>query len=116
MSAPGTFSSTDAASSAVRKSPGTNSPEPSMKKQRSASPSQAMPRSAPVSRTLAMMNSRFSGSSGLGSGGGTGSWGGEPPVGDPWVLAQLEGDWREDRPDHRPRHAVPAVHGDLQRF
>ena len=38
-----------------------------MKKQRSASPSQAMPRSAPSSRTLSMMNSRFSGSSGLGS-------------------------------------------------
>gem|GEM_PF-5629252 len=41
------------ASSAVRKSPATNPPFSSMKKQRSASPSQAMPRSAPFSTTAA---------------------------------------------------------------
>ena len=46
-----------------------------MKKQRSASPSQAMPRSAPVSSTFLMMNSRFSGSSGFGS------WSGNSPSG-----------------------------------
>jgi hypothetical protein len=40
------LSSSASASSAVTKSPGTNSPFSSMKKQRSASPSQAMPRSA----------------------------------------------------------------------
>ena len=38
-----------------------------MKKQRSASPSQAIPSSAPSLTTLSMMNWRFSGSSGLGS-------------------------------------------------
>ena len=52
--------------SAVMKSPGTNSPVSSMKKQRSASPSQAMPRSAPVRLTSPMMNWRFSSSSGFG--------------------------------------------------
>ena len=64
--APGSFSSSDAASKAVTKSPGTNSPVSSTKKQRSASPSNAAPRSARSSSVLATMNSRFSGSSGLG--------------------------------------------------
>ena len=44
--APGSFASTDSARSAVTKSPGTNSPESSTKKQRSASPSKATPKSA----------------------------------------------------------------------
>ena len=44
--APGCLSRNASASSAVTKSPDTNSPVPSMKKQRSASPSQAMPMSA----------------------------------------------------------------------
>ena len=44
--APGCFSRNASASSAVTKSPEMNSPLPSMKKQRSASPSQAMPMSA----------------------------------------------------------------------
>ena len=44
--APGCFSRNASASSAVMKSPEMNSPVPSMKKQRSASPSQAMPMSA----------------------------------------------------------------------
>src|ERR1041385_1602154 len=65
--APGSFSSTSSASSAVVKSPGTNSPESSTKKQRSASPSKATPRSAPSSRTVRTMNSRFSGRSRLAS-------------------------------------------------
>ena len=43
---PGCFSRNASASSAVMKSPEMNSPVPSMKKQRSASPSQAMPMSA----------------------------------------------------------------------
>ena len=57
------------------KSPGTNSPVSSMKKQRSASPSKAAPRSAPSSRTLPITNSRFSGRSGFGS------WFGNEPSG-----------------------------------
>ncbi len=73
--APGSFARTDSASSAVTKSPGTNSPVSSTKKQRSASPSNATPRSAPSSLTLPMMNSRFSGSSGFGS------WLGKDPSG-----------------------------------
>ena len=44
--APGNFRRNASASSAVMKSPETNSPAPSMKKHRSASPSQAMPMSA----------------------------------------------------------------------
>ena len=44
--APGCFSRNASASSAVMKSPEMNSPVPSMKKQRSASPSHAMPMSA----------------------------------------------------------------------
>ena len=63
---PGSFSSIESARSAVTKSPGTNSPVSSTKKQRSASPSNAMPRSAPSAATLPTMNSRFSGRSGFG--------------------------------------------------
>ena len=63
------------ASSAVMKSPGTNSPSSSTKKQRSASPSQAMPSAAPSLCTLPTMNSRFSSSSGLGW------WSGNVPSG-----------------------------------
>ena len=73
--APGSLLEHDSASSAVTKSPGTNSPVSSMKKQRSASPSKATPRSAFSSSTLPTMNSRFSGSSGFGS------WFGKRPVG-----------------------------------
>ena len=57
------------------KSPGTNSPVSSTKKHRSASPSYATPKSAPSSRVFAMMNARFSGSSGFGS------WFGNVPSG-----------------------------------
>ena len=73
--APGSFSSTLSANSAVTKSPGTNSPVSSTKKQRSPSPSNATPRSAPSSSVLRTMNSRFSGSSGFGS------WFGNEPSG-----------------------------------
>src|SRR5581483_10376917 len=73
--APGSFSSTDCASSAVAKSPGTNSPVSSTKKQRSASPSNATPRSAPSDSVRDTMNSRFSGNSGFGS------WFGNDPSG-----------------------------------
>ena len=57
------------------KSPGTKSPVSSTKKQRSASPSNATPRSAPSSSVFETMNSRFSGRSGLGS------WFGNVPSG-----------------------------------
>ena len=50
--APGSFSRIDSARSAVTKSPGTNSPVSSTKKQRSASPSNAAPKSAPSSSVL----------------------------------------------------------------
>ena len=73
--APGSFSRIASANSAVAKSPGTNSPVSSTKKQRSASPSNATPRSAPSSSVLRTMNSRFSGSSGFGS------WFGKLPSG-----------------------------------
>ena len=73
--APGSLARIDSASSAVRKSPGTNSPWSSMKKQRSASPSQAIPSSAPRSSTVSMISLRFSGSSGFGS------WPGNSPFG-----------------------------------
>ena len=59
----------------MTKSPGTNSPVSSTKKQRSASPSYATPRSACSSSVLPTMNSRFSGSSGFGS------WFGKVPSG-----------------------------------
>ena len=50
----------------MTKSPGTNSPSASMKKQRSASPSQAMPRSAPSATTRSRISRLFSSRSGLG--------------------------------------------------
>ena len=65
--APGCFSRNASASSAVMKSPEMNSPVPSMKKQRSASPSQAMPMSAFSAMTRSTMSRRFSSMSGLAS-------------------------------------------------
>jgi len=57
------------------KSPGTKSPVSSTKKQRSASPSNATPKSACSSVVVRMMNWRFSGSRGFGS------WFGNDPSG-----------------------------------
>ena len=51
----------------MTKSPETNSPVPSMKKQRSASPSQAMPMSAFCATTASTMSRRFSSMSGFAS-------------------------------------------------
>src|SRR6185503_15958873 len=65
--APGNFSRNASASSAVMKSPEMNSPVPSMKKQRSASPSQAIPTSAFSATTRATMSRRFSSMRGLAS-------------------------------------------------
>ena len=67
MVAPGCLSRNASASSAVMKSPEMNSPLPSMKKQRSASPSQAMPTSACWRITSAVMSRRFSSISGFAS-------------------------------------------------
>src|SRR4051812_39400286 len=75
MPAPGRMASTCRASSAQRKSPSTKRPVSSMKKQRSASPSKAMPRSAPSDRTASQIARRFSSSSGFGS------WSGNAPSG-----------------------------------
>src|SRR5215471_18423967 len=73
--APGSLARIDSAKSAVAKSPGTNSPVSSTKKQRSESPSKATLKSARSSSVFAMMNSRFSGRSGFGS------WFGKLPSG-----------------------------------
>ena len=81
-----------------------------MKKQRSASPSQAIPRSAPSRATLSMMNCRFSGSSGLGS------WSGKSPSGVQYVSTRSSAEPLEQRADHRAGHAVAAVDDDLQRL
>ena len=110
MSAPGWASSTERASSAQRKSPSTNSPSPSMKKQRSASPSQAIPRSAPSLSTRSITKRRFSGSSGFGS------WSGNSPSGSQqYGISSSAAQRLEDRSDHRPRHPVAAVEHDPQR-
>src|ERR687888_281738 len=57
--APGCFIRNASARSAVTKSPETNSPVPVMKKQRSASPSHAMPMSARSATTRSTMSRRF---------------------------------------------------------
>ena len=81
-----------------------------MKKQRSASPSQAIPRSAPSLRTLSITKRRFSGSSGFGS------WPGNDAVRHPVRRDQLERvEPLEDRPDHLAGHAVAAVEHELER-
>jgi hypothetical protein len=82
----------------------------SMKKHRSASPSQAMPRSAPVSRTLSMISVRLCSSSGLGSPSGI------SPSGSQRSLTSSTGQAVEQRADHRAAHAVAAVDDDLQRL
>ena len=92
------------------KSPSQKLPLPSMKKQRSASPSQAIPRSAPLDLTRSMIIRRFSSSSGFGS------WSGNSPFGDEVHLLQLQRQPLEDRADHRTAHPVAAVDDDLHRL
>ena len=70
----------------MTKSPGTNSPVSSTKKQRSASPSNATPRSACSSETVAVMNSRFSGRSGFGA------WFGKVPSGSK-IIYDVRASW-----------------------
>ena len=93
----------------MTKSPGTNSPESSTKKQRSASPSYATPRSAPSSRVLRTMNSRFSGSSGFGS------WFGNVPSGSKKQRHGVDRQPLEHRRQHRAGHPVRRVDHDAQR-
>ena len=96
---PGWCAAATRASSAVTKSPATNSPCSSMKKQRSASPSNAMPRSAPLSRTRrrsARGSRRASGwARGRGSRGSASSW----------TSSTLDVERLEDRADRRAGHA-----------
>ena len=92
------------------KSPSQNSPLASMKKQRSASPSQAIPRSAPLGAhplddhppVLLQQRVRLVV--------------GELAVGLEVHLLQLERQLLQDRPDHRPGHPVAAVDDDLHRL
>src|ERR1700760_2850829 len=74
------------------KSPSQNSPEPSMKKQRSASPSQAIPRSAPVERPRSMISRRFSSNSGFGS------WSGNSPSGTKYISSSSSGSFSKVGP------------------
>ena len=74
-----------------------------MKKQRSASPSQAMPRSAPVERTRSMISRRLLLQQWVGF------VVGELAVGLEVHLLEVEPSLSQDRPDHRPRHPVAAV-------
>ena len=83
------------------KSPSQNSPEPSMKKQRSASPSQAMPRSAPVERTRSMIIRRFSSSSGFGS------WSGNSPFGSKYIFSSSSGIFSRIGPTIGPPMPLP---------
>ena len=73
--APISLLSSRAATSAVTADGEIGWPNSSTTKHRSASPSNATPRSAPSSSVFATMNSRFSGSKGLGS------WFGNVPSG-----------------------------------
>ena len=92
------------------KSPSQNSPLPSMKKQRSASPSQAMPRSAPVDlhplddHPPVLLQQRV------------GLVVGELAVGLEVHLLEIEAESVQDRPHHRSAHPVAAVDDDLHRL
>ncbi len=72
-----------------------------MKKQRSASPSHAMPRSAFFSTTSRMMNSRFSGRRGLGS------WSGKLPSGFQYVVIRSSPSFSSSGPTIGPAMPLP---------
>ena len=94
----------------MRKSPSTKRPVSSMKKQRSASPSQAMPRSAPLGAHLVddeaavLLEQRVR------------LVVGELAVRHPVGGDEVEPELVEQRADHRAGHAVAAVDDDLQRL
>jgi hypothetical protein len=93
------------------KSPATNSPSPSRKKQRSASPSQAMPMSAFSAITRSVMSRRFSSMSGFAS------WLGKVPV---HLEAQrrqlLRRDVLEEERRDQAGHAAARVQHDVERL
>ena len=106
---PGCFIRNDSASSAVTKSPAMNSPVPSMKKQRSASPSQAMPMSAFSAITRSTMSRRFSSMSGLDS------WLGNRAVHVEAQRRQLAGrDAGEELRSDQAGHAAAGVQHDVE--
>ena len=72
-----------------------------MKKQRSASPSQAIPRSAPVARTRSMIICRFSCSSGFGS------WSGNSPSGTKYISSSSSGSFSRIGPTIGPPIPLP---------
>ena len=93
----------------------TGSPRSSMTKQRSASPSKAIPMSAPCSRTAACRSRRFSGSSGFAS------WLGKVPSSSKYRSTISSGSsgspdrGAEDGGDGVAAHAVAGVDDHLQR-
>ena len=105
----GCLASSRAATSAVIADGDTGSPRSSTTKQRSASPSKARPRSAPVSRTRACRSTRFFGSSGLAS------WFGKVPSSSKYIGDQVERQAGEDGGHGVAAHAVARVDDDLQR-
>ena len=110
MSAPGCFSSIDSASSAVRKSPSTNAPGVVDEE---AAVGVAVPGDPEVGALLAhlvddeaavLLQQRVR------------LVVGEVAVGRPVGRHEVEAELLEQRPDHRPGHAVAAVDDDLQRL
>ena len=83
------------------KSPSQKLPSPSMKKQRSASPSQAIPRSAPLALTRSMIIRRFSSSSGFGS------WSGNSPFGTKYISSSSSGSCSRIGPTIGPAIPLP---------
>ena len=108
--APGCFSRNASASSAVMKSPEMNSPVPSMKKQRSASPSHAMPMSAFSAITRSTMSRRFSSMSGLAS------WFGKRAVDLEAQPRRLAGQPVEQLRRDQAAHAAAGVEHDVERL
>ena len=102
MVAPGRFRRKASASSAVMKSPEMKSPVPSMKKQRSASPSHAMPMSAFSATTRSTMCARFSSMSGLAS------WFGKVPSSSMHIGMTWQGSRSNSFGATRPPMPLPA--------
>ena len=86
----------------MTKSPAMNSPLPSMKKQRSASPSHAMPMSAFSAMTRSTMSRRFSSMSGLAS------WFGNVPSISKQSRVVRQGSRSKSRGATRPAMPLPA--------
>ncbi len=100
--APGSFASSRTATSAVIALGGTGSPFSSTTKQRSASPSNARPTSAPTSRTLACRSTMLAGSSGLAS------WLGNEPSSSKYIGTTSKGRLSNTFGTVRPPMPLPA--------